>query len=167
MHVDAEIRYPATPAQVAQMLADSDFVEGKCVAMGATQHTVLVEPDASGAFTVTSSRTMPTDDFPDVARKFVGSTVTIRQVDAWQEAGADGAREGTISVEIVGAPLKMTGGQWLRPDGPGCVQVVDGELKASVPLVGGKLEKAAEPAIRMAIRTEDRVGHAWLAERAG
>jgi len=167
MHVDAEIRYTATPAQVAQMLADSDFVEKKCVAMGATAHTVLVEGDASGAFTVTSSRTMPTDDFPDVARKFVGSTVTIRQVDDWQEAGPDGAREGSISVEIVGAPLKMTGGQWLRPDSGDTVQTVDGDLKASIPLVGSKLEKAAEPAIRMAIRTEDRVGQKWLAGQAG
>jgi len=167
MHVDAEIRYPATPAQVSEMLADSEFVERKCAEMGATEHTVLVEGDAAGAFTVTSSRTMPTNDFPDVARKFVGSSVQIRQTDAWQEAGSDGGREGTITVEIVGAPLRMTGGQWLRPNGDGCLQVVDGDLKASIPLVGGKLEKAAEPAIRMAIRKEDEVGHAWLAERAG
>lgn len=167
MHVDAEIRYPATTDQVAQMLADSRFVEGKCVAMGATKQTVLVEGDASGAFTVTSSRTLPTDDFPDVARKFVGSSVTIRQVDAWQPAAADGSRQGTITVEIVGAPLRMTGDQWLRPDGAGTVQVFDGELKASIPLVGGKLESAAEPAIRMAIRKEDQVGHEWLATHAG
>lgn len=167
MHVDAEIRYATSPARVAEMLADSGFVERKCVAMGATRHTVLVEGDPTGAFTVTSSRTLPTTDFPDVARRFVGDTVTIRQVDAWQEAGVDGGREGTVLVEIVGAPLKMSGGQWLRPDGDACVQTVDGDLKASVPLVGGKLEKAAAPAIRAAMRKEQQVGQEWVRERQG
>ena len=163
MHVDAEIQYDATPAQVAAMLADEAFVEAKCVAMGALKQTVLVEGDHADAFTVTYSRTMPTDDFPDSARSFVGSTVTIRQVDEWQPPAADGSREGSVSVEIVGAPVRLSGSQSLRPAGAGTVQAVDGELKASVPLLGGRLEKAAEPALRAAMRTEHRTGREWLA----
>ena len=37
-------------------------------------------------------------------------------------------------------------------------QVVAGELKASIPLLGGKMEKAAEPALMSAIRKEEEVG---------
>lgn len=166
MHVDAEIRYDASPEQVAAMLADEDFVEAKCVAMGALKHTVLVEGDARGAFTVTYSRTMPTNDFPEAARRFVGDTVVIRQVDDWREPDADGSREGTLSVEITGAPVRLSGTQRLSPEGAGTVQAVDGDLKASVPIVGGKLEKAAEPALRAAMRTENRTGREWLARTA-
>ena len=36
-------------------------------------------------------------------------------------------------------------------------------LKASVPLIGGKIEKAVEPALLAAIKVEQREGRAWLA----
>ncbi len=163
MHVEAEITYEAGPAEVAAMLADQAFVERKCDRMGALQRSVEMSGDVTGPFTATSSRTMPTTDFPDVARKFVGETVTIKQVDAWQAPEADGSREGTVDVEIMGAPLRVKGTMRLSPSGTGTLQTVDGELKASVPLIGGSLEKAAHPAIMSAIRKEQQVGREWLA----
>lgn len=163
MRVDAEISYPAGPTEVAAMLADTAFLERYCAATGAVRHTVEVVGDADGAFTVTTVRTMPTDDFPDVARRFVGDTVDIRQVDEWQAAGSGGSRSGTTTVEISGAPLRLAGDLRLSPGGDGTTQSVTGDLKASVPLIGGKLEKAAEPAIRAAIRQQEKVGRAWLA----
>ena len=164
MRVDSEITYEAGTDAVAEMLADPAFVERKCEAMGALEHSAEVSGDATGAFTATSSRTMPTDDFPDFARKMVGETVKIKQVDTWEAADADGSREGTVSVEIAGAPLKVTGRMSLRPDGAGTVQTVDAELKSSLPIIGGKLEKAAHPAIMAAIRKENQTGQKWLAE---
>ncbi len=163
MRVDAEITYEASPDQVAAMLADKAFVERKCDRMGALQRSVEVSGDASGPFTATSSRTMPTDDFPDVARKFVGDTVTIKQADAWEAPAADGSREATVTVEIVGAPLRLRGTMRMSPSGAGTLQTVEGDLKASVPLIGGSLEKAAQPAIMSAIRKEQQVGREWLA----
>lgn len=163
MRVDQDIHYPVPPAEVAAMLADPAFVDRKCAAMGSISHDSEVVGKAGDAFTVTTRRTLPTDSFPDVARRFVGETIDIRQVDAWEAAGADGTRAGTLVVEVVGAPLRLTGTQRLDPDGTGTLQTVTGDLKASVPLVGGRLEKAAEPAITLAIRTEAKVGSAWLA----
>lgn len=164
MRVDSEIRYEADPDEVAAMLADPAFVERKCDAMGALDRSAEISGDSTGSFTATSSRTMPTDDFPDFARKMVGDTVKIKQVDAWEAPDADGSREGTVTVEIAGAPLKVTGQMSLRPDGAGTVQTVDAELKASIPIIGGKLEKAAHPAIMAAIRKEHQTGQKWLAE---
>jgi hypothetical protein len=34
-----------------------------------------------------------------------------------------------------------------------------------VPLLGGKIERSVEPAVRAAITAEERIGQAWLAER--
>jgi hypothetical protein len=51
----------------------------------------------------------------------------------------------------------------LRPGDGGTRQTIDGDLKASVPLVGGRIEKAIEPAMQAAIRVEQREGRAWLA----
>lgn len=164
MRVDTEIRYEADPEAVATMLADPAFVSRKCESMGALDHSVSIEGDVAAGFSATSSRTMATDTFPDVARRFVGETVVIRQVDAWEPAAADGSRDGTLTVEIAGAPIRVTGRMRLAPVDGGTVQTVDADLKASVPLLGGKLEKAAHPAITAGIRKEHRTAQAWLAQ---
>ncbi|MFC5998584.1 DUF2505 domain-containing protein [Quadrisphaera sp. GCM10027208] len=163
MRVDNEIRYPASPDEVAAMLADEAFQERKLVATHAVSHEIEITGDASGAFTVTTRRTLPTDDVPDVARRFVGPTIDVRQVEAWEAPDADGARTGTVEVQIAGAPVRLSGTLSLVPDGEGTVEVMTGELKASVPLVGGRLEQAAQPAFLAAIRKEQEVGTAWLA----
>lgn len=161
MRINDELRYQAAPDAVAVMLADPAFNDAVSQRMGAVSHTTDVVGDPSGAFTVTTVRTLPTDDFPDVARKFVGATVDVREVDTWEAAAQDGSRDGRIAVEIVGAPLRLNGTLRLRPEGDATVEVVEGDLKASVPLVGGALERAAEPAIRSAVRQRGRVGGSW------
>ena len=163
MRIEAEIRYEAGPEAVGAMLADPTVVDRKCAATGALQHTVDVQGDATGPFTVTTVRTMPTDNFPDVARRFVGDTIDIRQEDVWNAPAADGSRTGVITVAIGGAPLRLNGTLRLDADGEGTRELIDGDLKASVPVLGGKLEKASEPALRMAIRKEQQVGTDWLA----
>jgi hypothetical protein len=163
MKIQDEIRYDASPDAVAAMLADPAFVADKCARTGALDHTVDVSGEASGPFTVTTERTMPTNDFPDVAKKFVGDTIVIQEVDTWEAAAPDGSRRGTIVLRIKGAPLVLNGTLGLRADGAATVESVDGDLKASVPLVGGKLEKAAEPAVRAAMRKEHEVGREYLA----
>lgn len=168
MRIHDEIHYAASPSDVAAMLADPGFSEQVSTRMGASSARVDVDGQFQGAFTVTTVRTLPTDSFPDIARKFVGESVDVRQVDAWQAPNHDGARAGTITVEIVGAPLRLSGRMSLAAKAQGTggistVETIDGELKASVPLIGGKLEKAAEPAIRGAIRQQTKVGTAWFA----
>ncbi len=163
MQIQEEIRYDAPPTDVAAMLADPAFVEDKCRRTGAIDQTVEIDGDAAAAFTVTTVRTMPTDDFPDVAKKFVGDTVVIKQVDSWHPAGADGSRTGDVRLKIAGAPVELNGTMTLRADGGGTRQELLGDLKASVPLLGGKLEKAAAPAILMALRKEGEVGREYLA----
>ncbi|MFP5335550.1 MAG: DUF2505 domain-containing protein [Actinomycetes bacterium] len=163
MRVEDTIHYEATPDEVAAMLADPEFVERKLVATHAIRHEIDVTGDAAGAFTVTTRRTMPTSDLPDVAQKFVGESLDVRQVEAWEAPAADGSRAGTLVVEIVGDPMRLTGTLRLAPDAGGTTETLAGDLKASVPIIGGKLEKAAEPAFMAAIRTEHRVGREWLA----
>jgi hypothetical protein len=166
MRLTCELRYPAAdPAAVFAMIGDTDFQERKCVATGAVEHDVDVEEFEDGSATVTTRRTLPTDQVPDFVRTFVGATVTVSQVDDWGPPSADGGRDGTTVVEIAGAPVRMTGTLRLVAEGDGAVQYVDGDVKASVPLIGGKIEKAVLPAIEGAIRVEQRVSTAWLDER--
>jgi len=158
----ADIRYDAAPADVFSMLTSSDFQRQVCEATGAIDHSVDIEEAGAGA-TITTTRTLPADDLPDFVRKFVGSTLQVMRVDHWGAPDESGTRTGTVVVEIKGAPVRLTGSITLAPEGSGALEQVDGDLKASLPLVGGKVEKAAEPAIRAAISKEQEIGSGWLA----
>jgi hypothetical protein len=160
--VTAQIRYAADPATTFAMLLDPQFQEEVCRATGAVSQEVSVDPTPHGA-TIRTVRELPTADFPDFVRTFVGDTVHVVRVDTWGPAAVDGSRDGTIVVEIKGAPVRLDGTITMRPDGGGVVESVEGNLKASVPLLGGKVEKAVEPSIRSAVATEEKVGVRWLA----
>ena len=165
MRVTAEIRYSATPGDVFAMITDKSFQERKLGQTGALSWDVQVRLETGGGAVVTSRRAMPTDQIPDAFRTFVGKQVVISQTETWGPPGADGARTGTLVVELGDAPIRMNASLSLVVASPGTVERVDGELKARVPLIGGKIERSAEPAVRAAIAAEERIGVAWLAER--
>ncbi len=162
MQLTAQVDYPAGPEAVFAMLTDRTFLEQVCAATGALSSTVEVV-EAGGGATVTSRRDLPTDEVPDFVKRFVGQTLTVVRVDQWNAAQPDGSRTGTITLEIGGAPVRLTGTLALRGSAGQSVEELTADLKASVPLVGGKIEKAAEPAIRAGLRTEERLGKQWLA----
>jgi hypothetical protein len=163
VRLTADIRYDAEPDAVFAMLCEPGFQEKRCVATGALSHEVSIEEYDDGSVTVTAHRTMPTDAVPDFVRTFVGQTLVVSEIQDWHAPDTDGARDGTLVLEIKGAPVRMTGTLRLTADGPGTLETIDCDLKAAVPLVGGKIEKSVEPAIRAAIRVEEREGRDWLA----
>jgi hypothetical protein len=57
----------------------------------------------------------------------------------------------------------MTGGIHLTPGGAGTVHLVDGELKAHVPLFGARIEEAVKPVVTRAVALEESLGREWLA----
>ncbi len=163
MHLRATLTYDADVARVGRMLADTEFVEDKLRASGALTHHANVVGDPDRGFTVTTRREMPTDSIPAQFRGFVGSSLEVRHVEAWEPL-ADGERKGSAVLEIVGAPVRFTGRLQLVPDDAGgSVVEVDGELKASLPLFAAALEEAAAGAVRAALEAEQSAGAAWLA----
>jgi hypothetical protein len=162
--LSAEIRYDAAPDQVFRMIVDPAFQEAKCAASGSLEHEIDVSEHEDGSAVVISRRTMPTDDFPDFVRSFIGATVQLHETQRWASPTPDGSRTGSIEVEIHGAPVRFHGAIALAPDGAGTHWPIEGELKASVPFVGAKIEKAAQPAVLAGIRVEQRTGTSWLAE---
>jgi len=163
VRLSAEIHYDADPAAVVAMLTDRAFQERKCAATGALESEVEIEPSPNGAVAIHTVRNLPTDHVPDYAKIFVGGSLVVVQVDRWGPPRADGARDGTIVVEVKGIPVRFHGTMTLRPERGGAAEALDGDIKAAVPVVGARIERALEPAIRAAIRVEQREGIAWLA----
>jgi uncharacterized protein YndB with AHSA1/START domain len=175
VRLTAEIRYAADPLTVFGMLTDEAFQKRKLAQTGALTFDVSVSSRPDGGAVVTSTRAVPTDQVPEAFRALVGDRLTIEQTETWGPPGAGGVRTGTLEVSVPGTPVTMSASLSLSEDGvgpvargssptaaAGCVERVDGELKARVPLIGGRIEKATEPAVRAAIEAEERIGQAWL-----
>jgi hypothetical protein len=152
-----------TVDEVHALLTDQAFQEAKCAATtdgGAT--SVDISRNAGGQ-RVRTSRELPSDGLPDVARSFVGDHLTVIEVHDWSGPAADGSRESALDIHVKGAPLTIKGTLRLEPSGAGTAEVLDAELKANVPLIGGRLEKAAAAPINTAIEIETRLLREWLA----
>ncbi|GAB3434624.1 DUF2505 domain-containing protein [Phycicoccus ginsengisoli] len=162
MKIARTLEYAATPAEVFAVLADVAFQEAKCAATGAISFTASVQPQGD-ATVITTERELPADGLPDFAKSMVGPTLKVVETQTWQAARADGSRTGTVSMSVTGAPIALKGTVALAVEGPGTVEHLDADLRASIPLVGGKIEKAAAPAIENAITIEGRTAHEWLA----
>lgn len=145
--------YPAAPDAVFAQMLDPDFQDAKCDAT--TTGTWKAEVTTTGDRTViTTERVLPTDQLPDIARSFVGDSLTIVEVQTWGPAAGDGSRTADLNLHVKGAPMTLKGSIRLSPNGSGSRHEVNGELRAGVPLIGGKLEKAASEPLMFAARTE-------------
>ncbi len=164
MQITKKFEYPASPADVSIMVSDLAFQAKKCEATHPITHRESVTPKGDQTEIVTS-RDLPTDGFPDMLKSMVGPKIRVTETYMWSPAGPDGSRTGTLEVAIGDGslPVGMKGTVSLRPGGAGSVITIDGDLKARVPLLGGKIEKSAEPWIIDAIDKEHEVGLAWLA----
>lgn len=162
MRLTVTLSYTAPPARVAAMLADPGFQARLCAATGDPRATVEVtgEQDAPR---VRTARRLPTDRFPSAIKALVGEEVTAVQTTHWAAADADGSRRGEVSVVVEGTPVRLAATARIEPAAQGTRVTYDGDLTAKVPLVSGKVERAADPVVRSALEAEQRVGEEWLA----
>lgn len=157
MKISKQWTLPATPDEVYALSIDPEYQEEICEEAGALSHRSTVTEQGPG-HEVKVQRVMPSGDVPDLLKKLVGDTVDVTQIITWGARQADGSRDGTLDVSIKGQPINMKGTTSLRPDGDGTAVDVSADLKAKIPLVGGKIEKLSAPEIIKAIGAEETVG---------
>ncbi len=153
------LRWPVAPQQVVRARCDPGYLEALCRRTGAVEHDVQVD----GLRTVVR-RVMPTDRFPDFARRLTGDRLTLLETTTWQpEADADGARRGEVHIRVEGAPVRpphhrRAPGRHRRGGGG------RGEVTAKVPLVGGRIEKAVLPGLEAALAAQVDTYRAWAGQ---
>lgn len=86
--------------------------------------------------TVTNVRLVEAD-VPSFAKKFINATNTVTDVKAWNPT----TKSATLSVEIKGVPVKITGDIRIVPAGSGSDYIVNFQVACKIPLIGGQLEK--------------------------
>ena len=103
---------------------------------------------------------------PGFAKRFLAPMNDVEQRDHWNAPGPDGARTGTWEVTARGVPVSVGGTLRLAPDGRGATVVeIDGEVRSSVPLVGGKLADLVGGDVTRTIEGEEAFNSLVLGRR--
>ncbi|MEC5200190.1 hypothetical protein RCH21_002433 [Arthrobacter sp. PL16] len=162
MALNASTTLPYDPATVLGVFTDEGFVRHMSEHVGGTLESLTVDGDTGGAFTLTAVRTMPTGRLPDMARKFVGETLSVTQTEQWSAPTADGSREATLQMTVAGVPLTVAAVQRLIAQGTDTVVDLQGNVSSSIPFLGSKIAGAAEPMIGKALNVQAAEARTWL-----
>lgn len=142
------------------MFCDRDFIRAKYDALGYPKHEVVELSSSDDGATVKTRRWVPAN-VPGFAKKIFGETTEMVQTDTWGPE-TDGVRRGTWVIDVPGKPVKASGSITLEAAGSGSLVTIDGELKASIPLIGGKLESWAGGEAAETLGKEHEFGITWL-----
>jgi hypothetical protein len=156
-HVNHTLTYPGTTvADVYAMLADPAYRKAVGDYQRVTDFACEITP-SGGGMEVRLEQAHPTSRIPSFAQRFVGHEIRFVQQESWSSpSGAE------IHVTIPGKPGDMTGGTTLTQSGDDVVQVIDLDVKVSIPLVGGKVEDLIAGFVGKAFDSENKVGVKWL-----
>ena len=97
------------------------------------------QPRPDGGIRLTVSRELPAG-VPGFLERFLPKDGRVLETFDWAPAAGDGTRRGTWKADIPGAPAKLGGTMRLEPTPGGSRYTIEGDVKVSVPLVGGKAE---------------------------
>lgn len=162
MALSASTTLPHGVDSVTAVFTNEDFQRHTSEYVGGSLESFTVDGDVAGAFSTTSVRTLPTTRLPEIARKFVGDTLKVTQVETWDAPDADGSRQSNISLKIAGAPIDVSAVQRLVADGGSTRVELEGNVTSSVPFLGSKIAEAAEPMVGKALNIQSQQAQAWL-----
>jgi hypothetical protein len=132
---------PADVETAYAAISGEGWAAAKAARLNDESKVIARDVGPGDAVTLVVSRKLP-DGVPGFLQKFLPSDGKVTQTDRWA-AAQDGFRAGTWKAETPGSPAKVDGTMRLEPAGDGCRYIVEGTVKVSIPLIGGKAEAFA------------------------
>lgn len=131
-----EYRHPLSKVWTA--FSDPEFYQAKFEGIGHRNVEVVSTESADEEFCIEVSREVPLE-VPAFLRGMLGEWNTLLQTERWMAARGGYANE--LQIEARGVPANMTGTMSLSGNGKGSVNEIAITIRASVPLIGGKVEQ--------------------------
>lgn len=162
MKFDSTVRYPADLATTTALLQDPEYLQFRLQKLGVDVVEQAVET-RDGSPRISVRATVPSSMVPANYRRFVPSSLRIHLVELWQPLAGDRSPTGTMTVEVEGLPARASANFRLDAVEGGTERVYNGDVTASVPIVGRKLETAAVSALGRVVRAEQQAAAEYLA----
>lgn len=125
--------------RVFGILTSSEWVATKAERFGDGSLVQQREDRPDGGVLLSVSRELPAG-VPGFLERFLPRDGRVVETFEWSTPAGDGTRRGTWKADLPGAPAKLGGTMRLEPTSTGSRYTIEGEVKVSVPLIGGRAE---------------------------
>lgn len=158
--------YPATPERLWQVFGQPDYPHRKYQAQGITAYQVRkfdARPDCI-SLDVERTLSVPLHRIPHFAQRFMHPEQTLHYLSTWRRNG-QGQADFDLEIVAAGLPLHITGKGELRLVGNSASRLsIEFDVKVSVPLIGGKVEKMVASFIEKSFHDDHAFTLQYLAE---
>lgn len=158
--------YPATPERLWQVFGQPDYPQRKYQAQGITAYRVRKFDATTDRISLDVERTLsvPLHRIPHFAQRFVHPEQTLHYLSHWRRNG-QGQADFDLEIVAAGLPLHITGRGELRQVGDSASRLsIEFDVKVSVPLIGGKIEKMVASFIEKSFHDDHAFTLQYLAE---
>lgn len=163
MSLEAEKVIPHSADAIVAAYTSRDFHEHLAAKVGSELKDFEVSGTAETGFEVISKQAMSADKLPEIAKKVIKGTVNVTVTDKWSAPDASGSRRSDTTVDIAGAPVKAVASQTLHARSAAeTLATVRGDVDVKIPIIGGKIKKAAEPYMRKFVELQATEVAKWI-----
>jgi hypothetical protein len=157
-----EQKYGAPMDKVYALLTDPKWLEARCLDVGELSASVKAKKKGGGVVLTMKRRVRR--ELPGMLAKVMSPESDLLFEETWS-AEQDGSRSGTLTMEAVGQPVKMSATFELSAAGKGCVYRITHKCKSSVPLIGSLVEKFAQEQVEKGCADEFRYLVSYLKKK--
>jgi hypothetical protein len=152
--------FPAPVDTVYSTLVDEAFLTARLRDIGGKDAALLGHETSEDGVTFRLRQGVDAKHLPGAVRSLLSGDLVVEREERWR--GHESASRATIS----GVPAEIKSRGRLAPRGDGAELVISAEVKVSIPLVGGKIEKVVAEQVTKLLAAEAEYTEKWLAERA-
>jgi Protein of unknown function (DUF2505) len=146
---------------VFKALVDETYLRDRLAVLGGTDARLVSFSAADGKTSYQLKQGVSAEHLPSVAKSLLGGDLVIHRAEVWTEAGTTG----TVEVTLNGVPGRLDGTIVLADHASGSKTTLTGQVKVSIPLMGGKLETMIAEQVTELLDKENEFTTEWLANR--
>jgi hypothetical protein len=141
-------------------LVDEAFLTARLRDIGGKGAALLDHRTSEDGVAVRLRQGVDAQQLPGAVRSILSGDLVVEREERWR--GHESAGRATIN----GVPAEISSRGRLTPRGAGTELVVSAEVKVSIPLIGGKIEKVVAEQVTKLLAAEAEYAEKWLAEHA-
>lgn len=155
MTIHAQTEAPGNTEEILATLTNPNFIAYVTQQIGGELENTQIKGETAKDFTLTTTRKLPTDRFPDIAKKILGKSMTINQTEIWEHPNTNNTRNANITIKISNAPITVKGNITLQPKNTQTTQItLNGEISSNIPFMGKKIAETAKPFLEKALKLQ-------------
>jgi hypothetical protein len=155
--------FAATTTVVYETLVDKAFLTARLRDIGGKNAALLDHSREGDRITFRMRQGVDASRLPSAIRSILKGDLVVEREERWQPSGGEYA--GTSRVSISGVPADIQGRSRITGTTDAATLVVTAQVKVSIPLIGGKLEKIVAEQVSKLLAAEAEYAEKWLAER--